>query len=137
MRAEIITAIYNKLNGISELTGKVYKFNKSQFDAYPVAVILGSENEKQRESVKTLLKTYRFKVQVLQEVNEEARGQEDGETLLVRLSDIIDNLFDDDDTLGGVCDDVSVTSTFIWEDRELMMRGLDLQIVCRKLKQLT
>jgi len=137
MRSEIINAIYNKLNSITELTGFVYKYNKSGFDHFPVAVILGSENQKERESTATIMKTYKFKVQVLQEVNEETRGTEDGETLLVRLCDNIDNLFDEDDTLGGVCDDVALSSAFIWEDRELLMRGLDLEITCRKLKQLT
>ena len=137
MRAQIIDAIYTKLNAVSELTGRVYKFNKSKFDGYPVAVILGSENEKARESTATIMKTYKFKVQVLQEVNEATRGTEAGETLLVNLCDKIDDLFDDDDTLGGVCDDVNIASAFIWEDRELLMRGLDLQITCRKLKQLT
>lgn len=137
MRKEIIDAIYSKLNGIEELAGNVFKYNKSGFDKYPVAVILGSENEKERESTATIMKTYNFKVQILQEVNEQARGTEAGETLLVRLSDIIDNLFDEDDTLGNVCDDVNVSSTSIWEDRELLMRGMDLTITCRKLKQLT
>lgn len=137
MRAEIIQAIYNKLNAIDELQGNVFKYSKSGFDKYPVAVILGSENSKERESTATIMKTYKFKVQVLQEVNEQARGTEDGETLLVRLCDIIDNDFDEDDTLGGVCDDVSLGSAFIWEDRELLMRGLDLEITCKKLKQLT
>jgi len=137
MRALIIDAIYNKLNGIADLTGKVYKYNKGHFVKYPVAIILGSENEKDQESVKTVKKTYKFKVQILQEVNEQARGTEAGEELLIRLVDIIDNLFDDDDTLGGVCDDVSLASAFIWEDRELLMRGVDLQINCWKLKQLT
>lgn len=137
MRETILNAIYNKLNGISDLTGKVYKYNKGSFDKYPVAVILGSENEKQRESVKTINKVYRFRVQILQEVNESARGQEDGESLLIRLSDNIDNAFDEDDTLGGVCDDVGVNSVFIWEDRELLMRVCELIIECKKLKQLT
>ena len=137
MRSEIINAIYDKLNSIEELTGFVYKYSKSGFDHYPVAVIIGSENQKTRESNATIMKNYKFKVQILQEVNEASRGTEAGETLLLRLCDIIDNMFDEDDDLGGVCDDVNLASTFIWEDRELLMRGLDLEINCRKLKQLT
>lgn len=136
MRNDLITAIYNKLNSIEGIQ-EVYKYNKGHFTKYPVAVILGSENEKERESVATIMKTYKFKVQILQEVNEENRGQEAGENLLVSLADTIDNAFDSDDTLGGACDDVNVSSSFIWEDRELLMRICELTISCRKLKQLT
>ncbi len=135
MRSEIITAIYNKLETILGV-GKVFKYNKGHFDSYPVAVILGSESQKERESVKTINKTYKFKVQILQEVNEKARGQSAGENLLVDLADTIDTAFDNDDTLGGVVDDVNVGSVFIWEDRELLMRVLDLTIECKKLKQI-
>lgn len=137
MRKELTQAIYNKLNAIEGLVGNVYKFNKGSFDKYPVAVILGAEQEQERESVKSINKTYKFKVRLLQEVNEEARGQEDGEELMIDLADLIDNAFDNDDTLGGICDDVNVNSAFMWEDRELLMRGVDLQISCKKLKQIS
>lgn len=136
MRSELITAIYTKLKAIDGIK-EVYKYNKGHFEKFPVAVILGSESEKVRESSNTIMKTYRFRVQVLQEVNEEARGQEDGENILVNLSDTIDNAFDEDDTLGCVCDDVNVSSAFIWEDRELLMRVLELTIEIKQLKQLT
>jgi len=137
MRNQLTTAIYNKLNSITGLVGNVYKFNKGGFDKYPVAVILGSDCDREKDSVKTIKKTYKFKVKILQEVNEEARGQEAGESLLINLADLIDDAFENDDTLGGICDDVSLTSVFMWEDRELLMRGVDLQIDCRKLKQIS
>lgn len=136
MRSEILNAIFNKLYNIDGIE-EVFKYNKGHFTKFPVAVILGSENSKKRESVKTIKKTYRFKVQIIQEVNEHARGQRDGEDLLISIGDQIDNEFDNDDTLGGVCDDVSVASSFAWEDRELLMRILQMEIVCVKLKQLT
>jgi hypothetical protein len=136
MRKELIDAIYDKLSGISGIE-EVYKYNKGSFDKFPVAVILGSENEKERESGKTIMKTYKVKVQVLQEVNEAMRGQQGGEDLLINLADTIDNAFDEDDTLGCVCDDVSVSSSFVWEDRELLMRVLEMTIECKKLKQLS
>lgn len=135
MRSQILDAIYDKLSGIDGIA-KVYKYNKGQFDEYPVAVILGTENEKERMSVKTIFKNYKFKVQIIQEVNEESRGQEAGENLLNDLSDRIDEAFDNDDTLGGVCDDVLVSSSFIWEDRELLMRVLEMEIICKKLIQI-
>lgn len=137
MREAISNAIYTKLNTISGLTGKVYKYNKGGFTDYPVAVILGSEAEKERESSVTILKTYKFKVQVLQEVQEEARGKEDAEMLLLKLADEIDTAFDNDDTLSGAVDDANVSSIFIWSDRELQMRVLELSIECKKLIQLT
>jgi hypothetical protein len=136
MRSQILDAIYNKLDSIDDIA-EVYKYNKGQFDNYPVAVILGTENEKERMSVKTILKHYKFKIQVIQEVNEESRGQEAGENLLNSLSGQIDDAFDNDDTLGGVCDDVLVASSFIWEDRELLMRVLEMEIICKKLIQIT
>ncbi|NCD40555.1 MAG: hypothetical protein EOL88_00535 [Bacteroidia bacterium] len=136
MRQTLITAIYNKLKAIDGIK-EVYKYNKGSFEEYPVAVILGSENTKTRESVKTINKTYNFRVRIYQEVNEDARGQEQGEDLLNTLADTIDNAFDEDDTLGGVCDDVSMSSAFMWEDRELMMRVLEVTLECKKLKQLT
>ncbi len=135
MRSEILDAIYNKLNDIDDIA-EVFKYNKGQFNNYPVAVILGTENEKERMSVKTIFKNYRFKVRIIQEINEEARGQEEGENLLNSLSDRIDVAFDNDDTLGGVCDDCLVTSSFIWEDRELLMRVLEMEIICKKLIQI-
>ncbi|MDA3839903.1 MAG: hypothetical protein PF572_02335 [Patescibacteria group bacterium] len=136
MRNNILNAIYNKLSSIEDLK-EVYKYNKGHFTKYPVAIILGSENEKVRESVKTIKKIYKFKLQILQEINENTRGQEDGENLLINLSEIIDDMFDHDDTLGGACDDVQVASSFTWEDRELLMRVLEMEIICIKLKQLT
>jgi hypothetical protein len=136
MRNNILNAIYNKLKSVEDLKD-VYKYNKGHFTKYPVAVILGSENEKVRESVMTIKKIYKFKVQILQEINEQARGQADGENLLISLSETIDDLFDNDDTLGGICDDVQVASSFTWEDRELLMRVLEMEIICIKLKQLT
>jgi hypothetical protein len=114
----------------------VFKYNKGHFTKYPVAVILGSDNSKARESVKTIKKTYKFKVQIFQEINQEARGQEAGEDVIITIGDRIDDAFDSDDTLGGVCDDVSVISSYAWDDRELLMRVLQLEIVCTKLKQL-
>lgn len=135
MRDSIITAIYNKLDDINEIK-EVFKYNKGHFTKFPVAVILGSENEKTRESTATILKTYKFKIQILQQVNEAVLGQEDSEDLLVSLADILDNVFDLDDTLGGVCDDVNIGSSFIWEDRELLMRVLEVTVNCTKLKQL-
>ncbi|MCF7819876.1 MAG: hypothetical protein K9M44_00190 [Candidatus Pacebacteria bacterium] len=135
MRNNILNAIYLKLKNIGDIKD-VYKYNKGYFSAFPVAVILGSENEKIRESVKTIKKVYKFKIQIFQEVNEKARGQVDGENLLVNLSDTIDDVFDNDDTLGGICDDVQVSSSFVWEDRELLMRVLEIEITCIKLKQL-
>jgi hypothetical protein len=135
MRSSLLNAIYNKLNAIQEIK-EVYKYNKGYFNKFPVAVILGSENEKVRESVKTIKKSYKFKIQILQEVNENSRGQSDGENVLINLSDLIDDLFDNDDTLGGICDDVRVASSFTWEDRELLMRVLEMEIICTKLKQL-
>lgn len=136
MRSQILDAIYNKLDAIDDIA-RVYKYNQGEFDEYPVAVILGTENVKERMSVKTILKHYKFKVQVIQEVNEAARGQEAGENLLNSISDRIDEAFDNDDTLGGVCDDVLVASSFIWEDRELLMRVLEMEIICKKLIQIT
>ncbi len=125
MRKEILNAIYTKLKNIESIK-EVYKYNKGHFASYPVVVILGSENEKVREGIKTIKKTYKFKVRIMQEVNEEARGQEDGEDLLINLADVIDDLFDVDDTLSGACDDVKLSSSFSWEDRELLMRVLEL-----------
>lgn len=136
MREAINTAIYNKLNSIEGIK-EVYKYNKGHFTKYPVAVILGSESEKEFESVKTIMKTYRFTVQVLQEINEEARGMSAGEEILIKLSDTIENAFDEDDELGGVVDDVNVSGAFIYEDREVQQRVLELTIECKKLKQLT
>lgn len=136
MRTQILNAIYTKLYNIDGIE-EVFKYNKGHFNKFPSAVILGSENYKVRESVKTIKKTYKFKVQILQEVNEDGRGQKDGEDILISIGDQIDDEFDRDDTLGGVCDDVAVTSSFAWEDRELLMRILQLEIVCTKLKQLT
>lgn len=135
MRSQILDAIYNKLDAIEDIA-QVYKYNKGEFSDYPVAVILGTENLKERLSVKTILKHYKFKIQVLQEVNEESKGQEDGESLLNSLSDQIDDIFDNDDALGGICDDVLVSSSFIWEDRELLMRVLEMEIICKKLVQI-
>lgn len=135
MRKIILEAIYKKFENISGIE-EVHKYNKGHFNKYPAVVILGSENERIRESVGTIKKTYKFKVHVLQEVNENSRGQEDGEDLLNDLSDEIDEVFDMDDTLGGVCDDVQVSSSFAWEDRELLMRVLEVEITCIKLKQL-
>ena len=136
MRTQILNAIFDKLSNIEGIE-EVFKFNKGHFTKYPVAVILGSENSKVRESGKTIKKTYKFKVQIFQEINEEARGQEDGEDALIAIGDTVDDEFDRDDTLGGVCDDVAVTGSFAWEDRELLMRVLQLEVVCTKLKQLT
>lgn len=135
MRATIIQAIYDKLNAIDGIE-EVFKYNKGHFTKYPVAVILGSENTKERESTASIMKNYKFKVQILQEVNEKARGQEAGEEILVNLSDVIDTAFDNDDTLGGVVDDVNIGSVFIYEDRELLMRVLELSIECRQLVQI-
>ena len=135
MRSEILNAIFTKLYNIDGIE-EVFKYNKGHFNKFPVAVILGSDNSKQRESIKTIKKTYKFKVQIFQEVNENARGQKDGEDVLIYIGDQIDNEFDQDDTLGGVCDDVTITSSYTWEDRELLMRILQIEIVCTKLKQL-
>ncbi|MCX6795806.1 MAG: hypothetical protein NT165_03745 [Candidatus Falkowbacteria bacterium] len=135
MRSEILNALYVKLSNMEGIEA-VFKYNKGHFTKFPTAVILGSDNTKQRESIKTVKKTYKFKVQIFQEINQEARGQESGEDVVIAIGDRIDDMFDEDDTLGGVCDDVSVISSYAWDDRELLMRVLQLEVVCTKLKQL-
>lgn len=135
MRSEILNALYAKLYNMEGIEA-VFKYNKGHFTKFPTAVILGSDNTKQRESIKTIKKTYKFKVQIFQEINQEARGQESGEDVIIAIGDRIDDMFDEDDTLGGICDDVSVVSSYAWDDRELLMRVLQLEVVCTKLKQL-
>ena len=135
MRSEILNALYAKFYNMEGIEA-VFKYNKGHFTKFPTAVILGSDNTKQRESIKTIKKTYKFKVQIFQEINQEARGQESGEDVIIAIGDRIDDMFDEDDTLGGICDDVSVVSSYAWDDRELLMRVLQLEVVCTKLKQL-
>lgn len=135
MRSEILNALYTKLYNMEGIEA-VFKYNKGHFTKFPTAVILGSDNTKQRESIKTIKKTYKFKVQIFQEINQDARGQESGEDVIIAIGDRIDDMFDEDDTLGGICDDVSVVSSYAWDDRELLMRVLQLEVVCTKLKQL-
>lgn len=134
MRTEILNALFAKLSSIESIK-EVYKFTAGNFTNYPVALIVGSENVSERESTNHIKKTYTFKVRILQEVNEEARGKEDGEDIINQVFDDIDDAIDTDDTLGGSCDDVNIRSVFAWEDRELLMRAVDIDITCVKLKQ--
>ena len=136
MRSSILVALKAKLVGITGIKS-VYDYEVGKIENYPVALILGSSNESERESVKSIRKTYIFKVRILQETNKEAMGREQAESNLNEIFDTIENALDNDDTLGGACHDVNINSVFSWEDRELMMRAIDIDIACFELRQLT
>jgi hypothetical protein len=136
MRQAITTKLAEVLNGI-EAIKEVADYNRADFDKYPAAVIAGSDLEKSRESVKTVLKTFTFTVLIFQPMSKEKTGLDAAEDRLRGIADTLDSTFDADDTLGGVVDDVNLRSAFAYEDSEIMKRVLELRIVCRKLVILT
>lgn len=136
MNKDILNAIFAKLETISKIS-EVFKYNKGQIDNYPTAIISNFRGEKERTSVKTIEKKYKYTVKIYQEIKSELRDIEANEDLMLDIVSDIDNAFDTDDSLGGVVDDINCTNAMVFEDRELLMLVAEIEITCLKLKQLT
>lgn len=91
--------VKDKLDAIDKIQ-EVHEFPTSNFDGYPAAVIVPSENENDFETTTTNQRVYAFQVKVLQETKYTTLG-----TAYEILYDLIDDVLDDfdkDQSLSGV-----------------------------------
>ncbi len=135
MKLSIKNAIISKLEEIESIAE--VKGYHGQIEKYPTAVVAGVSKSQEREGIHTIYKTYKYRLKVYQEIKSNLRDIEANTDLLETIAEEIDNAFDEDDTLGGAVDDVQLTMTETYEDREVLMVVMECEVECKKLKQLT
>lgn len=102
---DIRNAIKTKLEGLTG-TGQpfvvTYPYHKIGLSGYPSVTFEPSSITSQIETTSENLRTYSFDIVIQQELNE--AGREKGIDILVSSTDTVINAFDNDFTLGGLCE---------------------------------
>lgn len=127
------TAIKNKLEQISEIKN-VYFYEKGQFGGYPSATIGGFRVEEEWSDNSTNIRNWIFRIRIYQEMEKEGKGAEEAENIIDQIADEIIDIFDTDRHLSEVEDVIGiwVAGGNSWEDRELNMRILELEVKVKK-----
>lgn len=134
---EIINQIYDLLSAVENIQS-VYKYNKPNLGGFPVALIIGADIEKEDVSVKSVLKKYRIKIKICQEITDDNRGHEEGDKLLVDLSGEIEDIFDNNFTINNTVDNSNIRNiSFDYAEEGVIMRVLNIDLECIKLKKLS
>ncbi len=95
-----IKAKLDSLTGAGQPLNFNYQANlNGNFEGYPCAVFVKSDNEADYENQADNLRTYVYHIYIIQEV--ESTDVADADDILSEATDIIMNAFDDDYTLGG------------------------------------
>jgi len=128
----IKNAIINKLLSINELKA-VYPYETGSVAGYPFAVVHRFNVKGYWIDAATNEREWHFSVRIFQEMNKEAKGAGPAENTIDSIADLVFDVFDNDWTLGGRVDLCQVSGGNSWEDRELLMRVLELEISVKKI----
>lgn len=136
--ANIKDAIKDKLETITEIK-ETYGYEKGQFDDYPSATVGGFKLDEEWSDTAANIRKWSFRVRIYQEMEKEGKGPEEAETIIDEIADKIIDTFDNDRYLSAVDDVIGVwvTAGNSWEDRELNMRILELEVQVKKPYTLT
>jgi hypothetical protein len=132
----IHSAIKNKLESLvgdtlKEVIG--YKINPLEFEFkdYPVVELIESGNESDYLSTKENMRVYPFEIYIYQEV-EAAGGMKEAYEKLREVVDIILDIFDNDQDLGGVADwvepAISGFSDFVKRNKTIAVAIVTLKV---------
>lgn len=102
-RAQLSTAILNRLATVSSLHGRIYEYNPAEFIGYPSAVVRSAGHEETIADTGTDLRLYDFDIIVYVERGKEGFGTEKAERIRREVEDDILAVFDNYQTLGGAC----------------------------------
>lgn len=119
------------LSGVSGIKN-VYAYNKGQLEGYPSAVFAGVRLDDQYLDTYNNVREWTFDIKVYQEMEASGIGASNAESYLDTLFDSIVDTIDKNYTLDGTVDAVWISGANAFEDRELSMRVLDLQIKVKK-----
>ena len=99
--SQIRSAIKTKLDGLST-PAIIYDTFRLNFEGFPAVMFEPTSLANEILDTCNNLRTYRFSIGIVQEIERIDRGQ--GMNILIWVFDEIINAFDDDFTLGGLCD---------------------------------
>lgn len=133
--------IYDKIKELLETIEDVEvvnTFNSGNFDAYPAINIVSLSKSRQRKATCLFEEEGNISLVLFQEINSANRGAKNGEDVILNIIDDIDDLFDTNSTLGGLVDDVTLTSAELgYVDRETNHRTYNITLSYKLLKQIT
>ena len=135
--ATIKAKIKSQLETITEIEA-VYDYKKGDLDGYPVACIEEMNGNSEQMSIETNDREMVWSIRVYQEMEKDGVGAEEAESRITAIIDKLWDLFDNEWQM-----DCEVNNAFIsrigtaWEEREVSMRVIDVELTIQKLYELS
>ncbi len=129
--------IKTELETITELSA-VYDYKKGDLNAYPVACIEEMNGNTEQMSLNTVDRTMVWSIRIYQEMEKDGVGVVEAESRIDAIVDQLWDLFDEEWKM-----DCQVNNAFIsriatsWEEREVSMRIIEVELNTTKLNDLT
>lgn len=127
----IKTAILAKLNSLSK-PKHVYGYEKGELDGYPAITLFSSEYNPLQFTTQHDKDTYVFTLNVYQEMQSDNTTPEDAEAIVDALLVEVIQAFQEDPTLDGACENLTVAAQKGWVDREIINRAAVVTITAEK-----
>jgi len=135
--ATIKAKIKSELETITEIED-VYDYKKGDLNGYPVACIEEMNGNSEQISRETNDREMVWSIRVYQEMEKDGVGAEEAESRITAIIDKLWDLFDNEWQM-----DCEVNNAFIsrigtaWEEREVSMRVIDVELTIQKLYELS
>jgi len=129
--------IKTELETITEIK-TVYDYKKGDLNGYPVACIEEMNGNSEQLSVATAYRTMIFSIKIYQEMEKSGVGTSEAEDRITTIIDKLWDLFDNDWKLDCNVDDAFINRISTgWDDREISMRIVELELTIKKTYELT
>jgi hypothetical protein len=127
------TAITNKLKAIDGLA-LVYGYEKGELAQYPAAAIYAVDYNPAYLDTTADRDVIVFTIRIYQEIN--AQSPENAEEIVDNLVVKIVQAFQQDYTLGGACDKITISANKGWVSREAQNRAATITITTERLSRI-
>jgi len=132
----IRTAIIAKLNALTGVK-YVYTHEQGELAGYPAISIYSSQYSPAVLTNQHDYDEYVFTVHLYQEMVSENTTAEQAEVIVDNIMVALMQAFQSDYTLGGACDDLTISAQKGWVDREMINRACVFNIAVRKATDIT
>lgn len=133
--------IYIKIRDLLEAVADIKEvniFNDGNFSRYPAINITSISKTRERTAPCMIDENGNISLVVYQEINVDNTGAERGDYIILNLIDQIDDVFDNNSTLDGLLDDITLDNASMgYMNRELNFRTWNINLKYKALKQLS
>jgi len=137
MYKEIYLKIMSLLKGISGIK-EVNLFDDGNFNKYPAINITSISKNRERTATCMIEENGIISLTLFQEINSSNMGSAQGNTIILNLIEAIDDVFDENSSLGGLVDDITLdTASMGYMNRELNFRTYNITLSYKYLKQIS